>query len=221
MNQALLLRHGESVSNAHPEALTLPEEIGDRLTEKGVRQAHAAAGAIAGLGVTSVLSSPMRRAKETAKVVGEALGLAVTDAPYAHELREQVGFGRLSAEEQNLRRGVTRMFTHPDDPDHSENGGESFNEVMERVKRLKAGLESQPEGARPLIVTHGIFARFFLFESLLGDGFRPETTARLWNLRSRNCGLSVFERLEHWHPTEPGISHWTCITWMAQPWDPP
>jgi probable phosphoglycerate mutase len=221
MTQALLLRHGESVSNAHPEALTLPEEIGDRLTENGLDQARAAAEALEGLNVTSVLSSPMHRAGETAEVVSERLGLPLTTLPFAHELREETGFGHLSADEQNLRRCVTRMFTHPEDPDHSHNGAESFNEVIERVRLLKAELESQPEGAKPLVVTHGIFARFFLFESLLGDRFLPATTARLWNLRSRNCGLSVFERIEHWHPTNAGTPNWTCVTWMARPWDPP
>jgi broad specificity phosphatase PhoE len=35
MTQALLLRHGESASNADPEAIALPAEIGDRLSERG------------------------------------------------------------------------------------------------------------------------------------------------------------------------------------------
>ena len=71
------------------------------------------------------------------------------------------------------------------------------------------------------MVTHGIFSRFFFLDSLLGDAFVPASTSLLWGLRSRNCGLSAFERGERWHPTDAETPGWTCITWMARPWDPP
>lgn len=220
MPQALLLRHGESVSNAHPEALVLPEAVGDRLTPTGLNQARAAGAALTNYGITRLLSSPMRRASETAQAVGAALGLPVTVLPYAHELNEESGYGEMSPEQQVLRRGVTRMAAHPDDPDHSVDGAESFNEIVIRVRRLKGELESASAG-RSLVVTHGIFKRFFFFDSLLGSSFTPRTTSNLWNLRSRNCGLSAFEYGERWHPTDAETPNWTCVTWMARPWDPP
>jgi broad specificity phosphatase PhoE len=125
MAQGFLLRHAQSVSNAHPEALTLPDGEGDRLTATGVGQAHAAAEALADYGITRLLSSPLRRAQETAAAVGERLDLPVTVLSYVHELKEELEYGRLSPEEQMLRRGVTRMAAHPDDPDHTVNGAES------------------------------------------------------------------------------------------------
>ncbi len=219
--RALLLRHGESASNADPEAIALPAEAGDRLSERGRQQAAAAAGALKGIGVTRLLSSPMRRAIETATPLSDALELPVDVLPYVHELKESDGYGQLSPEEQKLRRWSSRMAAHADDPDHSGEGGESFNEVRARVRRLKAELESQPAEERTLIVTHGIFSRFFLFDSLLGDAFEPAMVPRLWNVRTRNCGLSVFERGERWHPADAETPGWTCITWMARPWHPP
>ena len=221
MSQGFLLRHAESVANAHPEALSLPEEEGDRLTATGVGQARAAAEALADYEITRLLSSPMRRAKETAAVVGERLDLPVTVLPYVHELKEEHEYGRLSPEEQMLRRGVTRMAAHPEDPDHTVSGAESFRMVIDRVRRLKAELESGPEHQRSLVVTHGIFTRFFFLDCLLGDAFVPASTSLLWGLRSRNCGLSAFECGERWHPTDADTPNWTCITWMARPWDPP
>jgi broad specificity phosphatase PhoE len=221
MTQALLLRHGESVSNADPQAIALPAESGDRLSERGREQAHAAAAGLKGAGVTRLLSSPMRRATETAEPLGKALELPITVLPYVHELRETTGYGELSPEEQKLRRWSARMSAHPDDPDHADEGAESFNDVLGRVRRLKAELESQPAEARALIVTHGIFSRFFFFDSLLGGEFEPRLVPRLWNLRTRNCGLSVFEHGERWHPADVETPDWTCITWMAQPWDLP
>ncbi|HEY0390291.1 MAG TPA: histidine phosphatase family protein [Solirubrobacterales bacterium] len=221
MTRALLLRHGESLSNADPRAIALPEGSGDRLSKVGREQARAAADALKGAGITHLLSSPMRRAAETAEPLSEVLGLPVTVLPYAHELREATGYGELSPEEQKLRRWSARMSAHPDDPDHADVGAESFNDVRARVKRLKAELESQPIEARTAIVTHGIFSRFFFFDSLLGEEFTPRLAARLWNLRTRNCGLSVFEHGGRWHPADAATPGWTCVTWMAQPWDLP
>ncbi|HEX3174592.1 MAG TPA: histidine phosphatase family protein [Solirubrobacterales bacterium] len=221
MPQALLLRHAQSISNAHPEALTLPEEEGDRLTAAGVDQARAAAESLADYGIAQLLSSPMRRAQETAAFVGERLDLPVTVLPYLYELKEELEYGLLSPEEQVLRRGVTRMAAHPEDPDQMVNGAESFRMIVDRVRRLKAELESGPERQRSLVVTHGVFTRFFFLDCLLGDAFVPASASLLWSLRSRNCGLSAFERGERWHPTDADTPGWTCITWMARPWDPP
>jgi probable phosphoglycerate mutase len=221
MTRALLLRHGESISNADPKAVALPDEIGDRLSERGQEQARAATEALRGAGITRLLCSPMRRAAETAEPLSAALGLPVTVLPYVHELKGVAGYGELSLEEQKLRRWSVRMAAHPDDPDHSVDEAESFNQILARVKRLKAELESQPSGERAVIVTHGIFARFFFFDSLLGDEFKPRMAPQLWNLRSHNCGLSVFERGERWHPTDVETPGWTCITWMARPQDLP
>jgi broad specificity phosphatase PhoE len=219
MTRALLLRHGESLSNADPQAIALPEGSGDRLSELGREQAWTAADALKGAGITHLLSSPMRRAAETAEPLGEALGLPVTVLPYIHEVQEATGYGELSPEEQKLRRWSARMSAHPDDPDHSDDGAESFNDVLGRARRLKRELESQPVEARALIVTHGIFSRFFFFDSILGEEFTPRQAPQLWSLRSRNCGLSVFEHGERWHPADIETPGWTCITWMARPWD--
>ena len=141
MSRVLLLRHAESVSNADPTAAALPPEHGDRLSRRGREQASAAADALRESGATRLLSSPMRRARETAEVVGEAPGLSIDVLPYAHELRESEGYGELSPEEQKLRRWSQWMAQHPDDPDYAYDGAESFNDVVGRVRQLKADLE--------------------------------------------------------------------------------
>jgi uncharacterized phosphatase len=215
MTQAVLLRHGESVSNSHPDLIALPDDVGDRLTDRGRDQARIAAEGLIGFGLTRVWTSPMRRARETAEVVGDRLGLPVSTISYVHELTEEEGYTRLSAESQRLQRSVNRMGSHPDDPDFTLNGSESLRQVISRVRRLKHELESQPEAELPLIITHGIFSRFFFFDSLLGDSFNPRTTSQLWNLGSRNCGLSIFKREVHWQPDQAGTPSWTCVTWMS------
>jgi broad specificity phosphatase PhoE len=187
MSRALFLRHGESAHNAHRGAEQLSGEEGDRLTERGLEQAHAAGMGLAGHGITRLLSSGMRRATETAGAVGAALDLEAETLPYVDELR----------------------------------AGESFAALVARVRRLKAELESLGPRERPLLVGHGIFLRFFLLDSVLGDAFEAPMAAGIWNLGSHNCGLSVFARGESHDSAGIEVPGWTCLSWMQRPWDPP
>jgi len=185
--RALLLRHGESVHNAARSGEPAPHSDGDRLTGKGVEQAHAAGAGLRELGITRLLSSPLRRARETAQAVGDALGLDAEEIDYVGELTS----------------------------------GEAFEGAIERVRRLKAEFEAGVDGELPLLVTHGIFTRFFLLDSVLGDRFEAEMAAGIWNLGSHNCGLSVFAHGESRDPLGQPIPGWTCLTWMERPWSRP
>jgi probable phosphoglycerate mutase len=221
VTRALFLRHAQSVSNAHPEAAALPEAEGDRLSDLGREQAARAGEALGEQGATRLITSPMGRARETAAILNDSLALPLTELEYIHELREADDYTSLAPEDQKLRRWSERMPQHPDDPEYAEDGAESFAAVIGRVKRLKTELEAQPPVDLPMVVTHGLFLRFFLFHSLLGDDFGPGQVQLLWQARSLNCGLSIFCQGEHWHPIDPEIPGWSCITWMARPWDPP
>jgi broad specificity phosphatase PhoE len=187
MSRALLLRHGESAHNAHTGSEALADDEGDRLTERGREQARAAASALTGHGVTRLLSSPQRRAQETAAALRETLGLEVETLPYTHELA----------------------------------AGETFEQLVERVRRLKEELKAAGPAERPLLVGHGIFTRFFLLDSVLGDAFAPPTAGRIWQLGSHNCGLSVFACGEYRDPSRALVPGWVCLSWMERPWDPP
>ena len=185
--RALFLRHGESVHNAARSGEPAPHSDSDRLTERGVEQARAAGAGLRELGVTRLLSSPLRRARETAQAVGAALDLKPEEVEYIGELTSR----------------------------------ETFEQAIGRVRRLKAELEVGENGALPLLVTHGIFTRFFLLDSVLGERFEAEMAAGIWNLGSHNCGLSVFAHGESRDPLGRPIPGWTCLTWMERPWSRP
>jgi broad specificity phosphatase PhoE len=220
--RAILVRHGQSVSNADPQAASLPAEVGDRLTDHGREQARRAAEALSDIGGTVLLTSPMRRARETAEIVNETLRLPLRELDYIYELRESDDYAGLAPEEQKLRRWSVRMVESADDPDAAPPGGESFNDVLGRVLRFKGELEDLGSaGELPVVITHGLFLRFFLAHSVLGDELAPRHAPRLWQMRSLNCGISVFEAGERWHPADPDIEGWSCITWMSRPWELP
>lgn len=90
--RVLFLRHGESVHNVHTGDERLAEELGDLLTERGRTQAAAAGEALRDHGITRLLTSPMRRATETAEAVGAALGLEPEPVPYAFEMHHGEDF---------------------------------------------------------------------------------------------------------------------------------
>lgn len=97
--------------------------------------------------------------------------------------------------------------------------GESFEDAVERVHRLKRALEAEPWSERPLLVTHGIFIRFFLLDSVLGEGFTPAIGERIWQLGSRNCALSTFSHGEVRTPLGTEVPGWALVSWMERPWD--
>jgi glucosyl-3-phosphoglycerate phosphatase len=185
--RALFLRHGESVHNADRSGEPQPGSEGDRLTERGLEQAHAAGAALRERGITRLMSSPLRRARETAQAVGEGVGLDAEEIDYTGELTS----------------------------------GETFEQAIARVRRLKAELEAGTDSELPLLVTHGIFTRFFLLDSVLGERFEAPMAAGIWNLGSHNCGLSVFAHGESRDPLGQPIPGWTCLTWMERPWNLP
>ncbi len=185
--RALFLRHGESAHNAHTGEEPLSDDVGDVLTELGREQAAAAGEALRDAGITRLLTSPMRRATETAEAVGAALEMDAEPVPYAHE------------------------YHH----------GETFEEAMDRVRMLKAALEPAPADDLPLLVTHGLFTRFFLLDSVLAEHFTPAVLERVWHLGSSNCALTAFAHGEVREPGgAPAAEGWTCLTWMTRPWDP-
>ena len=99
--------------------------------------------------------------------------------------------------------------------------GESFGQLIDRVRRLKRELEAAAPEELPLLVGHGIFFRFFLLDSVLGEDFKPPMAAGIWNLGSHNCGLSLFAHGETRDPAGNEVAGWTCLSWMQRPWDPP
>jgi broad specificity phosphatase PhoE len=214
------VRHGESASNAAPGAMALPGNQGDRLTDRGFEQARAVAERLGEAGATRVLTSPLRRARETAEVIAERLGLPITEVEELRELRESDGFGELSLEDQRLRRWSVWMAEHGDDPDHSYRGGESFNEIIERVGLVQERLVADATDS-VIAVSHGIFLRFFLMRVVFGEDFRAGQVRRLWQLASINCGICGFEHREPDLESNYGTEPWRCLSWMAPGPTPP
>ena len=159
----LLLRHGETEHTVR-KLFSGSGGADPALTPRGREQAAAAASALAGRGSTAVVSSPMRRARETADVVASSLGLPVSEVD---DLRE-CAFGEWE--------GLSFAEVHERWPDElgawlastsvAPPGGESFDAVERRVRLARDELLARhPEGT-VLAVSHVTPIKTLVRESL-------------------------------------------------------
>ncbi|MEU8597568.1 bifunctional RNase H/acid phosphatase [Streptomyces globisporus] len=171
----VLLRHGET-------ALT-PEKrfsgsggTDPELSAVGRGQAERAAEHFAALGtVQEIVSSPLRRCRETAVAVAARLGL---DVRIDESLRE-TDFGAwegLTFGEVRERYGddLTAWLTSPDTAPTG--GGESFAEVAERIAAARDRLVARYAGRTVLLVTHVTPIKTFVRLAL---GAPPEALFRM------------------------------------------
>lgn len=120
-----LLRHGDAEDAAQGS-----DDADRALTEKGRRQSRDAGRALAtlGAGIEACISSPKRRARETAELACEALGLEV-------EVDERLRGGDFDPLELATGRGETLLIGH--EPDFSRAIAATTGS---RVKLRKGGL---------------------------------------------------------------------------------
>jgi broad specificity phosphatase PhoE len=145
-----LVRHGESVGNVDPNARRSDDPP---LTDRGRAQAAAAARVIATLGVDTVLSSPLRRARETAQVIADAAGLAVEPVEGFAEVDMGVLADPRTAEGRAEREAIFNGWLSGD-RDRAFPGGEDFPAVVRRVEAGLRAIGAAHPGGRVALVTH-------------------------------------------------------------------
>ena len=127
------LRHGETESN---RLLTIAGSTDVELNDAGRAQALAAVELVRPLGVTHVISSAQRRARDTATIIAGGLALPHTVVPGLAERN----WGELEGKPRALRvRGVTPP------------GAESAEQHISRTRAALAGINAR---GTPLIVAH-------------------------------------------------------------------
>jgi len=147
----LLLRHGET---AHTVRKLFSGSGGadPPLVENGRAQAAAAAAALTDRGITAVVSSPMRRTRETAETVAGAIGLPVREIDELRECAFGEWEGHTFAEVRE--RWPDELDAWLSSPSVAPPGGESFDAVGRRVRRARDKvLARYPEGT-VLLVSH-------------------------------------------------------------------
>jgi len=161
----LLVRHGESEANV---AGLLQGQSHGALTPAGRFAAEQLATHLASLSAderpTSLLSSDLRRAAETAEIISRALAIVPESTPTAREWHVGELDGRpASALHQAVAKASVPYW------EFTPSGGESLLEVRMRASTLVASIQEElrdaalaPTRIRTMLVTHGDFIRMML-----------------------------------------------------------
>jgi len=145
--KVLIARHGRTDENE--AGLFSGNSNGAQLIEKGIKHAENLAKLFKNFGIQKIFSSPLDRAKDTAKPISDLLGLKIN---FNENLRE-MDFGELDG------KLISGYFQKESDKvrheiDHKFPRGESYMDVIARAELFIEELLKEPLN-RILIVGHG------------------------------------------------------------------
>jgi probable phosphoglycerate mutase len=148
--RVVLLRHGESTWN---ERKLIQGQLDDaRLSPEGKSQAAAVAETLRAYSFQWIVTSDLTRARETAAIVDDALGLEVAIAPALRERSYGVYEGRPMSELPTSASGI--LEGRVVDASARPEGGESLDDLYERCAKFVDSLRAAGN-ERLLLVTHG------------------------------------------------------------------
>jgi 2,3-bisphosphoglycerate-dependent phosphoglycerate mutase len=174
-----LIRHGETATN---RAYMVQGANSEPLNVRGRWQAAQVGSRLARAGLQALYASPFGRTRETAAIIGRAVGL---DAVLEHELRE-MDTGRASG-----LHGAQFIVRYPrlwwawlrDDDRLAFPEGEILAEFYPRARRVIDALVAAHAGQTIAVVTHGGIISGYLSQLLHGRG----SNRIAWRLR--NCAI--------------------------------
>ena len=146
----LLARHGQTDFNAPP--VRIQGSLDPPLNETGLAQARELAELVAGEGIRALYASDMLRARMTAEIVGERIGLEPVIEPRVRECDWGSWEGMLVSDIER---------EHPEDWQAWLAAGEAFRfpdgeSLIEHMQRTTAALDDVRKGESPaLVVCHG------------------------------------------------------------------
>ncbi|NLT30559.1 MAG: histidine phosphatase family protein [Propionibacterium sp.] len=182
----ILWRHGQTDGNLHGR---MQGQADVPLNDTGYAQAREAAGRVAALAPTRIVSSDLQRARQTAEVIAAETGLEVTTDPRLQEINvgDWVGLTRdeVIARHPEFLEDLAagRDFRRSD-------GGETGDEVGRRVAAALHDLVAAGDDDEVLLaVGHGLAWRVGATYFLGGDFAASRTLAGL-----HNCGWIILDR---------------------------
>lgn len=180
MNQTAIgfFRHGQTDWNID---LRLQGTADIPMNAFGIQQVSKAADKLSEMNWDLVLTSPLGRARQTAEILANKLGVSeVITQELLLERAFGVGEGMLYDEWSN-------KYAHLDEIP----GAESTAEITARAERVLAHLGQEFEGKKVLAVSHGALIRFVL--QVVTNGEIPPKGERL-----ENASLNIVKKIDKW-----------------------
>jgi len=151
MLRLILVRHGQTDANLNR---VLQGQSDGLLNATGLKQAETLAGHLKDFAIDEIISSPLRRAQETASAVARYHGLPVK----TEVLLREWNCGLLDGVPAEVFRKKLQEYKGPLSQFRPE-GGETLLEVQQRAAEFLAHLTANYQGQTVLVCTHGDFMR--------------------------------------------------------------
>jgi len=183
--ELVCVRHGRTAWN---RARRFQGQSNTPLDREGWAQARALAARLASERFDVAISSDLKRALDTAKLIGEAAGVAIQDEPRLREMCFGSWEGLTWSEiTEHIPQTMIAPPSKPQAEPHVAPGGESFAELCSRVQPALSTLTATlPRNGRALVVSHAAVMHAILrlmlegsLESALGIALSPGSILRL------------------------------------------
>jgi len=178
-----LIRHGATAHNVSRPVKLQGNGINGPLNETGQQQAADLGQFFANRPLAAVYASPMLRAQQTAGAIASQRGLEVQAVAPLHEV--DVGSWEGMTWPEIMEAEPTAYEKFMTDPNFPYRDGESFADVLARVKEPLNELLTRHVGESFAVVAHNVVNRVYIAE-LLGRGLENSR-----KIRQMNCCVNV------------------------------
>lgn len=156
MKHIYLIRHGETAKNRS----RIHQGPDEPLTARGREQVRQVIALLQDRDIDTLVSSNYVRARETADMIADELGLPYTVLPAVREFGRPLAlYGRHHYSFDSLRY-IFDLYRHRMDLMWNREGAENLAHVRARIGEARAALETLP-GERIAVVSHRIFMSMF------------------------------------------------------------
>lgn len=197
LHKVYFVRHGQSTENQ----TRIHSDTDTELSELGREQARYVGERFSRIHIDLIVTSHLRRARETGKIIAAAIHKPIQESNLFQELvkpKEMVGQPFDSPEFEDIVRQWHAYW--PLDESWQYSSEESFKDVKDRVLQARTHLEELPE-KNILVVSHGLFTKAFMASLIFGPNMTWDTFRRLDRvLISKNTGITYFEHRERQKP---------------------
>ncbi len=180
MSNIYIIRHGQTDLNRKH---ILQGRIDEPLNEDGIRQAEEAAEQLRSMGITidSVWSSPLQRARDTARIIAGYAPLKTDERLLEMDYGPYDGTD-LTSPPPEILEFFSDFVNNPEPP-----GMEPLAAIVQRLGEFLEELRDAPPEGNVLISTHAIAMKGAL------EYLTPGSNGSYWDKHIKNCDIYVTE----------------------------
>lgn len=183
-----ITRHGKTEWNVENRFQGAKDS---NLVESGIRDAKDLHDYLANEYFDFVYTSPLGRAKQTAEIIFKDRHILIEEDKRLSEMNFGVFEGMKTSDIFKEYADIyNNLWNHPEKFDRCPNGGESFNEVNNRIASFIDDMKQLDDDKKVFIVTHGMF-----FVCLLGYflNLKPIDFPKINRSIVRGCSITIIE----------------------------